>query len=99
MTALEDLPGLFKRCRLLVSNDSSPIHFASAVNLPTVAIFGATIPEMGFGPTADQSSSIGISLDCRPCSDHGPMVCPLGHFRCMKELSAEMVFEQIKPLL
>ncbi len=99
VTALEDLPGVFKRCRLLVSNDSSPIHFASAVNLPTIAIFGATIPEMGFGPTADQSSSIGISLDCRPCSDHGPMVCPLGHFRCMKELSAEMVFEQIKPLL
>jgi heptosyltransferase-2 len=99
VTFLEDLPGLFKRCRLLVSNDSSPIHFASAVNLPTVAIFGATIPEMGFGPTADQSSSVGISLECRPCSDHGPMVCPLGHFRCMKELSAEMVFAKVKSLL
>lgn len=99
ITALEDLPGLFKRCRLLVSNDSSPIHFASAVNLPTVGVFGATIPEMGFGPTADQSTSVGIALECRPCSDHGPMVCPLGHFRCMKDLSAEMVFAKVKPLL
>ncbi len=99
VTTLEDLPGLFKRCRLLVSNDSSPIHFASAVNLPTVGVFGATIPAMGFGPTADQSKSVGVALACRPCSDHGPMVCPLGHFRCMKELSAEMVFAKVKSLL
>ena len=98
-TVLEDLPGLFNRCKLLVSNDSSPIHFASAVNLPTVAIFGATIPEMGFGPLGEHSTSVGISLQCRPCSDHGPMTCPLGHFRCMKDLLAALVFAQVKPLL
>lgn len=98
-TTLEDLPGLFKRCKLLVSNDSSPIQFASAVNLPTVGVFGATIPEMGFGPRAAHSASVGIALACRPCSDHGPMTCPLGHFRCMKDLTADMVFAKVKPLL
>ncbi len=98
-TSLEDLPSLFSRCSLLVSNDSSPIHFASAVNLPTLGIFGATVPEMGFGPTADFSGTVGVSLDCRPCSDHGPMVCPLGHFKCMRDLTAELVFAKAKSIL
>lgn len=93
-TAIEDLPALFRQCALLISNDSSPIHFASAVDLRTIGVFGATVPTMGFGPLATGSSTVGITLPCRPCSDHGPMVCPLGHFRCMKDLSADTVYER-----
>jgi heptosyltransferase-2 len=98
-TMIEDLPSLFAGCALLVSNDSSPIHFASAVDLPTLAVFGATIPEMGFGPLARHSETCGINLDCRPCSDHGPMTCPLGHFRCMRDLSADAVYAQARKIL
>lgn len=98
-TRIEDLPSLFAGCSMLVSNDSSPIHFASAVDLPTVAVFGATVPEMGFGPLASHSQTCGIKLDCRPCSDHGPMTCPLGHFRCMREMSADMVYAQAEKIL
>lgn len=98
-TQLEDLPGLFGKCSVLVSNDSSPIHFASAVNLPTVGVFGATVPEMGFGPLADRSTTAGVNLPCRPCSDHGPMVCPLGHFQCMKNLTSESVYRQVRHIL
>lgn len=98
-TQLEDLPGLLGRCSLLVSNDSSPIHFASAINLPTVGVFGATVPEMGFGPLAESSTTAGVMLDCRPCSDHGPMVCPLGHFKCMKNLSSDEVYAHVKHIL
>jgi heptosyltransferase-2 len=32
-----------------------------------------------------------VELECRPCSDHGPQVCPLGHFKCMKTLLPERV--------
>jgi heptosyltransferase-2 len=91
-TTLSDMRWLIPRLSLLVSNDSSPVHFASAFNIPTVAIFGATTPELGFGPLARNSRIAQISLNCRPCSAHGPQTCPLGHFDCMKTLSAETVF-------
>ena len=95
-TTLDDLRWIYPKLGLLVSNDSSPIHYASAFQIPTVALFGATIPAMGFGPLAENSVSLGVELDCRPCSDHGPQQCPLGHFRCMRELTVESVWAAIK---
>lgn len=99
-TSLRDLRKVVPNLALLVSNDSSPLHFASAFQVPTVALFGATTPAMGFGPLADKSISLGVEgLDCRPCSLHGPQVCPRGHFRCMKELSVEAVLEACYSLI
>src|SRR5690606_36515740 len=83
-TSVRDLSWIYPRLSALISNDSSPIHYASAFNIPTVGIFGATVPEMGFGPLADHSQTVGVQINCRPCSDHGPMQCPLGHFKCMR---------------
>jgi heptosyltransferase II len=90
-TSLADLNGIYPRLQMLISNDSSAIHYASAFNIPTLAIFGATVPAMGFSPLADGSQVAGVTLSCRPCSAHGPMVCPLGHFKCMMDLSVESV--------
>ncbi len=93
-TALKDLPELFAGFDLVVTNDSSPVHYAAALNTPTVAIFGATIPQFGFAPLAQNSSVVDAgALACRPCSDHGPQVCPEVHFRCMKDVTVEMVLE------
>lgn len=79
---------LLRRCAVLVTNDSAPQHLASAMNTPTVTIFGPTVPEFGFGPLADESVIIGLdSLACRPCDRHGPMACPLGHWRCMRDVT------------
>ena len=87
---------LLSRCALLVTNDSAPLHLASAMNTPTVALFGPTIPAMGFGPLASPSATLGIdSLSCRPCSAHGGLACPLEHWRCMRELSADVVAEAV----
>ncbi len=92
-TSLDDLCRLYPRLTMLLSNDSSPIHYASAFNIPTVALFGPTIPQMGFGPLAQNSVSLGVpQLSCRPCSDHGPQVCPQGHFKCMTTLPPDAVF-------
>jgi heptosyltransferase-2 len=78
---------LIGRARLLVTNDSAPLHFASALGTRVVALFGPTVPEFGFGPIAPGDLVVGVTdLVCRPCSDHGPPVCPLGHHRCMREL-------------
>jgi len=91
-TTFDDLKGLYPRLSLLLANDSSPIHMASAYGVTTVALFGATVPAMGFGPLAPGSTQLGVDLACRPCSDHGPQECPLGHFKCMRELSVERVW-------
>ncbi len=97
LTSLRDLTSLFPLLRLLIANDSSPIHYASAFSVPTVAIFGATVSAMGFGPLAPRSHILELGeLGCRPCSDHGPQICPLGHFRCMRELTPIKILRAIE---
>ena len=95
-TSLDDLRFVYPQLNLLISNDSSPIHYASAFNIPTIAIFGATVSSMGFGPLAEGSQVIERkSLSCRPCSAHGPNKCPLKHFKCMEDIKAEEVYQQV----
>jgi len=87
---------LLSRCAALVTNDSAPLHLASAMNTPTIALFGPTVPAMGFGPLADRRLVLEMaSLTCRPCSAHGGQACPLGHWRCMRDLSASAVVEAV----
>jgi lipopolysaccharide heptosyltransferase II len=84
---------LIGRAAALVTNDSAPQHIASAMNTPTLTIFGPTVPDFGFGPLAPGSTIAGLGgLACRPCDRHGPQRCPLGHWRCMRELSSAGVF-------
>jgi heptosyltransferase-2 len=87
---------LLSRCAVLVTNDSAPLHLASAMNTPTVALFGPTVPAMGFGPLSDRHAVIGRdALPCRPCSAHGGQACPLGHWTCMRDVAASVVAEQV----
>jgi heptosyltransferase-2 len=90
---------LLDRARLLVTNDSAPVHVASAVGCPTVALFGPTVPGFGFGPLAPGSRSLGRALGCRPCRIHGSDACPEGHFRCMLDLTPTMVAESVADLI
>lgn len=87
---------LIERARLLVTNDSAPLHLATAVGTPVVAIFGPTVPGFGFGPRGPSDVVLQLEgLACRPCSRHGPQVCPLSHHRCMKEIPVQRVLEAI----
>jgi heptosyltransferase-2 len=91
---------LIARARILVTNDSAPLHLATAATTPIVAIFGPTVPAFGFGPRGPYDRIVEHpSLDCRPCSAHGPQVCPLGHHRCMRELAADQVIEAVEDVL
>ncbi len=99
-TTIGELKSIFNEFSLVVSGDSSPVHFASAYNVPTVAIFGATVAPMGFGPLAAHQQVLEHpSLPCRPCSDHGPQRCPRRHFRCMTEVSVAQVYTACLALL
>ena len=88
------------RARVLVTNDSAPLHLASAMNTPTLAVFGPTVPAFGFGPLAERSALAQVeTLECRPCDRHGPRRCPLGHWRCMREITAGDVAALTRSLL
>ena len=89
---LRESAALIGRAAVLVTNDSLPLHLATAVGTPVVALFGPTVPGFGFGPRGPRDRVVEhLSLACRPCSSHGPATCPLGHHRCMRELSVEAV--------
>jgi len=86
-----------RRAAVLVTNDSAPLHFAQAVDTPTVAIFGSTAPTFGFGPRGPRDRVVQLDgLPCRPCSAHGPPSCPLEHHLCMKSLSVQDVLKAIE---
>ena len=88
---------LLARARVLVTNDSAPLHLATAVGTRVVAVFGPTVPAFGFGPRGARDRIVEhAGLDCRPCSSHGPQVCPLGHHRCMREISVAWVLDAVK---
>ena len=53
---------LLGRCVSLVTNDSAPQHLASAMNTPTVSLFGPTVPAFGFGPLAERRAVAGVTM-------------------------------------
>ncbi len=83
---------LIKRCRVLLSNDSAPMHMAVAVRTPVVAIFGATVPAFGFSPYGEHDVVVETTgLTCRPCSVHGGPECPIKTFNCMNDIHVDRV--------
>jgi heptosyltransferase-2 len=96
---LRGAAALIERATLLVTNDSLPLHLASALNRPTVAIFGPTVTRFGFGPLTDAARVVEHpAMPCRPCSPHGPMICPRGHHRCMRDVTVADVVRAIEGL-
>lgn len=79
---------LTKDAQMNYVNDSAPMHLASSVNAPVTAFFCSTIPEFGFGPLSANSTIIQTkeNLACRPCGLHGYRQCPLGHFKCARDI-------------
>jgi heptosyltransferase-2 len=88
---------LMKLAKMNYSNDSAPLHFASATNAPITAIFCSTIPEFGFYPLSEKSFIVqtDVKLDCKPCSLHGLNACPLGHFKCAYTIETKKLLQTI----
>lgn len=90
-TPLKALAAWMDRLRVLVTNDSAPLHVAAARGTPAVAVFGATTTTLGFGPFHPNSRVAQAQVACRPCGLHGGRRCPEGHFRCMNEVTPAAV--------
>jgi heptosyltransferase-2 len=82
---------IIRRSRLLVTTDSGPRHIAAAVNTPTVVLFGPIDSRWSRNYQRD-SIELSVPLDCAPC---GRRVCPLGHHRCMRDLTVDQVLRAV----
>jgi heptosyltransferase-2 len=96
---LRQSAALIGRAVALVTNDSAPLHLATAMGTPVIALFGPTVTEFGFGPMHPGDLALGVEgLVCRPCSAHGPPQCPLTHHRCMRDLAVAAVTRAVEEL-
>lgn len=99
LAEMEPSIGLTKACirrsDLVVTTDSGPRHFAAAFSVPAVTLFGPTDPRwsMTYHPN---EIHLQRDLPCRPCARRS---CPLGHHRCMREVTVSAVFAAVKELL
>ncbi len=92
---LKQLGGLLSRCRVLLTNDSGPMHIAAALGVPVVAVFGPTNPRFQ-GPVGSPSLVLrNEGLDCLGCN---LTACPIG-LPCMHELSADKVFGRVRAFI
>lgn len=85
---------------MVISNDSAMVHIASARKVPVVQIFGSTVPEFGFTPFRTPNAIVeNNEVDCRPCTHFGKSRCPKGHFKCMEDITAEMILSAIERII
>lgn len=91
---------LLRRCGVLVTNDSAPMHLASGVGTAVVALFGPTVPAIGFAPVGPRDRVLEVAgLPCRPCNIHGGNECPIGSFACMHGIAVTQVLEAVHMIL
>ena len=99
-TSIPELLALTSRLKLFITNDSGPMHIATAYNVPTIGIFGPTTKELGFFPYGKGHRVLQAEgLACRPCALHGGNKCPRGHFLCMRMITAQAVAKTAMELL
>jgi len=92
--SLRQLAALINECAFFICNDSGPMHIASALNIPTVAIFGPT-DHIRWAPLNENAAIARREMPCSPCSAHK---CRR-EFECIKHLPVEAVWEKVKLLL
>jgi heptosyltransferase II len=90
-TSLRELMALMKLCRVVLTNDTGPMHVAAALGTPVVVPFGSTSPELT-GPIFSANAKV-LKSDA-PCSPCFLRECPID-FRCMNGISVESVVETV----
>lgn len=93
-TSIRQLASLIKRSKVLVTNDSAPLHLGNAVGAKVVAIFGPTDPRK-YGPTGEFDVVINEKLSCAPCEE-----AECAHnYECMRSIAPDAVFDAAKMII
>ena len=92
-TSLRELLALIQTCSLFLTNDSGPMHAASALGIPLIALFGST-SDTATGPY-NGGLVIHKHVPCSPCYRRE---CPID-FRCMTRIEVKEVYDEIKKLI
>ncbi len=92
-TTLRELMGFIQICRAFLTNDSGPMHIASALGVPLVALFGSTSDTM----TGPYSGGVVIHKHV-PCSPCYRRTCPID-FRCMKKIEVDDVYQELQHII
>lgn len=95
-TSIQELMSEISELSVFVSNDSGSMHIASALNIPTIGIFGPTNAEETAPYKAEHFTLLSANLACAPCKKR---VCPLVHHNCMKNITPNMVIQAINNAL
>jgi ADP-heptose:LPS heptosyltransferase len=93
-TSLRELAALLKRAKLIITNDSAPLHLACAVGCRVLALFGPTDPAK-YGPTGKFDVVIKKELVCVPCES---AVCRF-NYECLRSITPEEVFAAARAML
>lgn len=92
-TSLRELCAVIKLCRVLLTNDTGPMHIATAIGTPVVVPFGSTSPELT-GPILSSGSRHQLIKSDAPCSPCFLRECPID-FRCMNGITVDRVVEAV----
>ncbi|HIF9393955.1 TPA: lipopolysaccharide heptosyltransferase II [Photobacterium damselae] len=93
-TSLIEAIDLLAACKIVVSNDSGLMHVSAAVGCHIVALYGSTTPSYT-PPLAEHVEVLHTDISCRPCFKRE---CPLGHLKCLTELTPDLVINAIDKL-
>lgn len=84
---LNQSASIIRQASKVISHDTGLMHIAAAFKKEVIAIWGNTVPALGFAPYQTPFTVIENNLlNCRPCSKIGFSACPKGHFKCMVDL-------------
>ncbi|MEP6927001.1 MAG: glycosyltransferase family 9 protein, partial [Ginsengibacter sp.] len=98
--SLNESADIIRKSKLVISHDTGLMHIAAAFKKNILSVWGNTVPSFGMYPYLTSYEVFQVNkLRCRPCSKIGYEKCPLGHFKCMRENSIDMIVESVNQLI